>query len=339
MARYYAEITGFGWPEGVAAMRIWMILAVICFSTAACAQTGGDIAGSGPLSPVADLGFAEIPQTPRPDRSINKPTNDALDKLVERVSLDKIPLSQAFEGVARDAHLIMSIEWKKLEDAGVSRDTPVTIELRQIPARKVLGLILASVSAVTDVRFVVDNNRVVISTKEDLQSGEHLAVIVYDLRAFFADLELDSPQAAQLAAGIIETVESTIDDNSWRDNGGTVGSAKIINGQLIVYQTMENQDEVARFLREAFAGTPRATRAYDVRDLVKGDASSTMRTPQETTKVQSLIAAIQANCGRDTWRDRGGKTSSIAYFDGKLYITTKLAVHDQIEHLLALMRK
>ena len=53
--------------------------------------------------------------------------------------------------------------------------------------------------------------------------------------------------------------------------------------------------------------------------------------------MEELIRTIKLNCGRDTWRDQGGVTSSITAFDGRLYVTTNVAVHEQIEYLLKLM--
>jgi len=43
--------------------------------------------------------------------------------------------------------------------------------------------------------------------------------------------------------------------------------------------------------------------------------------------------------GRSTWRDAGGKSSSAAVYDGKLYVTASPGVQEQIKDFLALMRK
>jgi hypothetical protein len=288
------------------------------------------------------MGFAEVPQTPRTDRLINKPMNEALDKDVAKFTANGTPLKRALESLAKDAHLDMVVNWDALAKEEVKPDAPVSMDLAQMPARKVLKNILDQVGQNGMLpRFLVHENRVIVSSAEDLSSTKYQAVIVYDLRPVFADLEYDSSQANEIATNIIDSMKSVVDEDSWKDNGGAVGSARILAGQLIINQTLETHDKIAEFLKLMTEGTPRNTRSYDVRDLVKEDAAVPAATMPAggSNKVQLLIEAIQANCGRDTWRDRGGRTSSIAYFEGKLYITTRPAIHDQIERLLTLMRK
>jgi hypothetical protein len=328
-------------------MRTWIFLPILLFlTTAAFAQAGGEFRDiPRPKTPetIPDMGTTVIPQLSQPDPAINKPTNDALDKIVDKETFENTPLSQALDRFAKDAHLNLNVNWEALKSAGVEPATLVSLNVSEIPARKILSVLLAQAGHGTaDLHFVVDNNQVVISTKDDLTSSKYQTVVVYDLRFLYADMEIDSPQAAQIADGIIDTIKGTFDPSSWRDAGGTVGYIRSLNGYLIINQTAENHELIAKFIKEMASGTPSATRAYDVRDLIKPDpapANASTQPAEPNPKIQALISAIQANCGRDTWRDQGNKTSSIAYFDDKLYITTKPAVHDQIDRLLALIRK
>jgi hypothetical protein len=298
--------------------------------------------GQAPPPPKADMGFAEVPLTPRPDREVNRPTNEALDKEIAKIELDGVPLEEAVKILRQEARVDIFVNWKALESADVKRDTRVAVKLAKVPARKALDTILSQVdSGKGALHFVVQDNMVVVSTMDDLSSEKYQAVIVYDLRSLFVDMEFDSPQAMEIASNIIDSMQIVVAQNTWRNQGGTIGSARMLSGQLIVNQTLENQDKIEEFLKEMTAGTPRTTRSYDVRDLIGAEAASRPSTMPAfgSDKVKALIVAIEANCGRDTWREMGGKTSSVAYFDGKLFITTRPSIHDQIARFLALMRK
>ena len=128
---------------------------------------------------------------------------------------------------------------------------------------------------------------------------------------------------------------------TWRDEGGNVGTARVLGNALYVRQTRENLDKVRELLALCIAMRP-AIHAYDVRDLVKQNEAEAATQPATThpadRKVEALINAIKTTTGRDTWRDRGGKSSSVAYFEGSLYVTALPGVHDQIAELLRVMR-
>ncbi|HMB96513.1 MAG TPA: hypothetical protein VKK61_10780, partial [Tepidisphaeraceae bacterium] len=64
---------------------------------------------------------------------------------------------------------------------------------------------------------------------------------------------------ADLVASIIKLMEDTVASDSWKDNGGNVGSIRELGGQLIVTQTPENLRSLARLLEQL-----RETRAIQI---------------------------------------------------------------------------
>src|SRR5438552_13732122 len=63
----------------------------------------------------------------------------------------------------------------------------------------------------------------------------------------------------ELVDSIIKLIEDTVANESWKDNGGTVGSLRELSGQLIVTQTPENQRQLVKLLEQL-----RETRAIQV---------------------------------------------------------------------------
>jgi general secretion pathway protein D len=64
---------------------------------------------------------------------------------------------------------------------------------------------------------------------------------------------------AELIEQIISLIRDTVDTNSWKENGGSVGAVRELNGQLIVTQTPENQRALVQLLSQL-----RETRAIQV---------------------------------------------------------------------------
>jgi hypothetical protein len=294
--------------------------------------------------PVGPVLTEETPATApatRPGDAANAAVNAALDRPLARLSAANAPLEQVLADFAKAAGVPVTVEWKRLEAAKISRSTPVSVELAAVRARQALTGVLQSVGAeAADLRFLVMDGGVIVSTADDLASSKYQEVRVYNVGSLFADVEPDGDEARQIASDFLATLTATLEPDTWRDNGGVIGSARIMNGYLIVNQTVDRQEKVAEFVT-MYRGLVRATtRAYYVGDLLEATPPAPAGGEGAgSTKRDELLAVIQSACGRDTWRGQGGRTSSAAYFNNKLYVTTTPAVHEQVERLLGVMRK
>lgn len=67
------------------------------------------------------------------------------------------------------------------------------------------------------------------------------------------------PTREEMTERIIELITETVASDSWKDNGGDVGSLQELNGQLVITQTGENMREVVKLLSKL-----RETRAIQV---------------------------------------------------------------------------
>src|SRR4029077_16079526 len=67
------------------------------------------------------------------------------------------------------------------------------------------------------------------------------------------------PTRQELVDAIIKLIQDTVASETWKDNGGTVGSLRELSGQLIVTQTPENQHQLIKLLEQL-----RETRAIQV---------------------------------------------------------------------------
>ena len=159
---------------------------------------------------------------------------------------------------AQSTGVNLVVNWKTLEGAGIDRDTLVTLHLpQQAPAYKVLDHILKQVGG--GLGWNLDSGILTVSTREDLESARFQLVLVYDVRDLLrsaiasrrSDITYDDA-----AKELIDSIKSVVVVESWRDNGGTIGSIRELNGQLIINQTSDGHRKIARLLDTLRTGRP-----------------------------------------------------------------------------------
>jgi general secretion pathway protein D len=190
------------------------------------------------------------------------------------------------------------VNWRALETAGIDKAAPVTARLRDVKFSKALTTILNDVGGGTvKLAYTIDEGVITISTEEDL--SKNVVTRVYDIRDLIINIpdfnnapdfnitqantgggrgggggggqslfgggggqgqeENAGPTRQELVDSIIKLIQDTVASESWKDNGGTVGSLRELSGQLIVTQTPENQHQLVKLLEQL-----RETRAIQV---------------------------------------------------------------------------
>lgn len=217
-----------------------------------------------------------------------------LEHRIPEVRFDAIPFSDVVDFLRDITGANIFVNWRALEAAGVDRNTPVTTRLRDVRFSKALETILRDVGGGTvQMTYTVDDGVIMISTAEDL--SKNTITRVYDIRDLIVEtpdfygpqFSLQSAQQSGSGGGggqslfqnqqqqqqqniqpktredrvleITSLMQESIAPDSWRDAGGTVGSLRELNGQLIVAQTPENQRAIQGLLEQL-----RETRAIQI---------------------------------------------------------------------------
>ena len=179
--------------------------------------------------------------------------------------------------------------------------------------------------------YVVEGDVVVIASRHVL-AAKYRSVRVYPIGFAFADLDPESREAEESAEKVRDQIQVMAGVGAWFEQGGT-GFARVQRQYLVVDQADEVQGEVAAIINKLREEYLARIRRYDVGDLVsEGGVSS-------TAKADQLATVLRATCGRGTWRGAGGGSSSLAFFGRTLCVNAPAAVHEQIEHELALLRR
>ncbi|MBL8746802.1 MAG: hypothetical protein JNK58_10660, partial [Phycisphaerae bacterium] len=191
----------------------------------------------------------------------------------------------AFIGTVTNLNL--DIDWDSLAQIGIERDKEITLELREVPARVVLERILekAQPDAFSRAGWAVNDGVLVVAADEALRKNTF--VVIYDIRDLlfqipdFPDapqLDLDQvlnqggqgggggggsifggdtgqgapvgPTERELMDRILEILQTNVDFEGWRDNGGDTGVIQELNGNLIITNTAKNHRQIQGLLNQ-----------------------------------------------------------------------------------------
>jgi protein involved in polysaccharide export with SLBB domain len=208
--------------------------------------------------------------------AINKPVVERLEKPLEELSADHLGFEKVIDALRDKAQVNIFVNWKALDGAGIDRDTPVTIDLKNVALRKALTTLLSEAGGTKlKLGYTIDDGIITISTQEDLESAKYQLVKVYDIRDLLlhvtnrsapemgqgkgaADIQRTSgrneealvPEQERQIKEVVDTIEAIVAPDSWRDKGGHIGTIREVNGQLIVNQTEDHQKEVAAVISQ-----------------------------------------------------------------------------------------
>jgi hypothetical protein len=246
---------------------------------------GPNPAVAGPSNPVVpgmpgSVPGAETPGRAKPSQPAAAPVVAADPASARTAEKLKKPATVSFNGQAlsdvidflRDVTGVdFLVQWNQLEAAGMTREQPVTIGLREpAPVEAVLSLMFRTLPV--KLRYEIDKGVVVIGTVEDVVTAAPEVTRVYDVRDLVSvSLNAVAPPGPGLAPGpdggggggggggdaallpahveqLIKLITSTIQPESWRDAGGTSGSITAFKGKLVVKATEAAHKEVAQLL-------------------------------------------------------------------------------------------
>jgi hypothetical protein len=195
------------------------------------------------------------------DDDDNRAVRQSLEKRIS-VQLEKIPLRDAMRQLAGQLDVTIWLDPKGLEEASVTPDELVSLQLPSARARNALHLLLEPLHLTTLVRDGV----LKITSQE--KASESLGTRVYNVRDL-VDTTRRGAGAAPMPVPegtkvyyrgaapsgyiedydtLIDLITSTVQPDSWTDNGGSGSISGFPSGLLVISQTDDYQEEVERLL-------------------------------------------------------------------------------------------
>jgi len=209
----------------------------------------------------------------------------ALDRPIP-VDFNREPFEEVMERLAEADRLNFIVNWHDLKRAGVERTTLVDLSLpREIALKKALTEVLEQVGGGgVELGYDVSDGVITVATQEFLDRKTY--PMVYDITDLLMEIpafndapmidlrdanvpsrkvsadadrpwqygdddddepELD-PERMTRVRRIIDLLQDTVDPQSWHDNGGSIGTIKEINGQLVITQNSSGHRQIIGLL-------------------------------------------------------------------------------------------
>ena len=243
-----------------------------------------------------DAGFGQTP-----DRARGGGAGALLDQRVPELSFQEAPFEQVMDWVQDQTGANVVVRWQIMEDAGVERDKPISLRVKNLRLSQILWMIMNQAGG-PDLKLAyrASGNLIVMSTELDL--GREMVTKVYDI----SDLLVNVPRftnAAQLdPAQALQGVAQQGGGGFGGGGGGGFGGGGGGGGGQQLFQGGQNQggeDDI-----------------------------------DPAAEIQRLVDLIRETIEPDTWAETGGGNGSIRAFRNLIVVRNTILVHQRIGGLL-----
>ncbi|MCL2641678.1 MAG: hypothetical protein FWD53_12590, partial [Phycisphaerales bacterium] len=166
-----------------------------------------------------------------------------LEEILKEVVIDQQGLERAINYLQDASGITFYVNWAALQGVEINRQTPVSINLRDVPVRKVLCELLSKAY----LGYTVDDGAITISTVEDLASEKYQMIRAYDVRSL---LPVGRKSDLRHIRELIMIIETTVAHDTWKSAGGTLGTITEYGNRLIINQTRDNHVAIANVLQQ-----------------------------------------------------------------------------------------
>lgn len=140
------------------------------------------------LFAATSFGQQPAPLAARPKVTQKPSTLIQLRKRIPEVSFQELPLDQVIDWVQSYTGMNVVVRWQTLTDAGIEKDKPISINVKNLPLSQVLWMIMQEAGGVDlKLAYRASGNLLILSTEEDL--GREMLTKVYEV----ADLLIRPP--------------------------------------------------------------------------------------------------------------------------------------------------
>lgn len=209
-----------------------------------------------------------------------------LNQRIPEVTFEEAPFDQVMEWVEQTMQINVQVRWQILEDAGVRRDKPISLRVRNVRFSQVLWMIMNEAGG-PDLKLAyrASGNLLILSTVEDL--GKEMITRVYDVSDLlvrvprFVGPRLDLSQQTGAGQGgggggqtifqdegrddgrggrgegeenveienLRQLIIQTVEPETWADNGGQ-GTIVAFRNQLIVRNSIFVHQRLGGYVEE-----------------------------------------------------------------------------------------
>ncbi len=146
-------------------------------------------------------------------------TKQSLNDVLPATRMRNVSLRQAIAYLRNTTEANIFVNWNALQNAGVSPNTPINLELRDVAVHKILSIILQQVSPQTTLVYFVSDNVLTITTRSD--ANLHMVTRVYPVD----DLVMTVPNFTNAPTFNLQSATQNSTAQVSASGGGGLGSA------------------------------------------------------------------------------------------------------------------
>jgi len=220
---------------------------------------------------------------------------ESLAKRVPAAKLSDTSLSDALDFVRDVSGVNINVDWKTLEAAGITRDTPIALDVHDVSAGRLLKMVLSIAGQKEPLTAYIEDGVVEITTRA--ADDAKMITVVYDVTDLISIDDHFNPIAnlSNMTTGGTNGVSGFSGTNNSSNNTGQGGSSTSNFGSFGGGNNSGNNN------------------------TTNNGASN------KETKANHLIQVIQASVRPDIWQVNGGK-ATIVYFNNKLIVSAPRSV-------------
>ena len=243
------------------------------------------------------LGGTALAQNQAPQRPAQQPprtdTFQILNQRIPELTFQDLPLEQVMQWLGEFTQLNISVRWQILQDAGVDKDKPISIQARNLRLSQVLWLIMNDAGG-SEIKlgYRASGNLLVLSTAEDLD--KEMVTKIYDV----SDLLITLPTAQRQGAFNVTQGMGQLGSSGAGGGGGGGGGA----GGGMFGQGQTGQQG-----------------GYGQGQTAQGGQQ----------EMQQLVDIIRQTIEPDTWRENGGQGSILPY-QRSIIVRNTILVHQRL---------
>lgn len=237
-----------------------------------------------------------------------KPRNPVavLAERLPEIRFDDTPLEQVIESLGGFAKTNIVVQWKRLEEYGIKRDTPITLNVRNLRLSQVLWLIMNQAPlSEAKLAYRADTDMILLSTDDDL--GQEMLVRVYDVQELLQSRLSRPTFLAARQRQIVETVVPTV-------GAGAVGVRPVT-------RTYESGVGII--------GQDDGGDTSDPQDQGGGGGGAGEQDNARELRMQQLLNVITTTVEPDEWTANGGRCSILPW-RGNLVVRATPKVHQAL---------
>ncbi len=227
-----------------------------------------------------------------------------LNQRIPEITFDAAPLEQVMSWVQDLTQMNVNVRWQMLEDAGIRREKPISIQAKNLRLSQVLWMIMTEAGgSEVKIAYRASGNLLVVSTEDDL--GKEMVVRVYDVADLLVRIpnfrnapRIDFQQATQNTGG-----GGSGGGSGGGGFGGGGGGSGLFGGGQGGGSNQEDDDQ-------------------------QGRGGGNGEDPS-AAEAERLVGLITNTVEPDTWAQNGG-TGTIQAYRRMLVVRNNILVHQRL---------